>query len=135
MHMFVFDKFFDWLINNFLQYFSRWKQSIENRPGQFTPLDKSKMFISWQRHESLQITCFSIIDLIKFLLNNIVQYVFTERFCQDPLENYFIGIYIAKIIRLCTYLLIQKKKEGEERRNNISRLFGPCFVFSKPPIS
>jgi len=83
------DERFSWLINNFLQYFSRWKQSIENRPGQFTPLDKSKMFISWQTHEALQITCFSIIDLIKFLLNNNVQYVFTERFCQDPLENYF----------------------------------------------
>ena len=28
-------------------------------------------------------------ELVKYLLNQGVPYVLTERFCQDPLENYF----------------------------------------------
>ena len=47
------------------------------------------MFISWQAHEALIITTNSSIDLIKYLLDHQVKYVLTERFCQDPLENYF----------------------------------------------
>ena len=47
------------------------------------------MYISWQTDEAVRITIFSIIDLIKYLLSNGVSYVLTERFCQDPLENYF----------------------------------------------
>ena len=47
------------------------------------------MFISWQTYESLQITTYSIIELVRFLLSKNVRYVFTEKFCQDPLENYF----------------------------------------------
>ena len=34
-------------------------------------------------------TTYSIVDLVKFLLNNGVKYVFTEHFCTDPVENYF----------------------------------------------
>ena len=37
------------------------------------------MFISWQTNEALITTTNS----------SIVKYVLTERFCQDPLENYF----------------------------------------------
>ena len=47
------------------------------------------MFISWQSYEGIQITVHSSIELIKFLLNNNVPYILSERFCQDPLENYF----------------------------------------------
>ena len=47
------------------------------------------MFLSWQTYEGLKITVHSVIELVKFLLNNQVEYVLTERFCQDPLENYF----------------------------------------------
>ena len=83
------DERFSWLLDEFLPYFSKWKKSIEDRPGKFTPADKLRMFISWQTHEALNITTSSIIDIIKYLLNHNVQYVFTERFCQDPLENYF----------------------------------------------
>ena len=64
--------------------------SIENRPGNFTKNAKSNMFLSWQTYEGLiKITVHSIIELVKFLLNHQVEYVLTERFCQDPLENYF----------------------------------------------
>ena len=47
------------------------------------------MFIAWQTYEAVQITTHSVIDLVKYLLQNGVQYVLTERLCQDPLENYF----------------------------------------------
>ena len=47
------------------------------------------MFISWQTYEGIKITTYSSIELIKFLLNAGCPYVLTERFCQDPLENYF----------------------------------------------
>ena len=33
---------FTWLIENFLEYFNTWKESIETRPGKFTATAKSK---------------------------------------------------------------------------------------------
>ena len=42
------DPRFDWLQNVFLKYLSDWKESIEERPGQFTLNAKDGMFISWQ---------------------------------------------------------------------------------------
>ena len=47
------------------------------------------MFISLQTYEGLQITTYSMIEVVKFLLDAGVKYVLTERFCQDDLENYF----------------------------------------------
>jgi len=79
-----------WLVKDFLGYFEGWKESIENRPGKFDKTAQNKMFISQQTHEGLKITVHSIVGCVKFLLqNNICKYVLTERFCQDPLENYF----------------------------------------------
>ena len=85
----VHDERFEWLTNTFLQYFYDWRASIESRPGMFTANDKAKMFISWQTFETLQMTIYSCIGLIKYLLNHEVKYVLSERFCQHPLENYF----------------------------------------------
>ena len=42
-----------------------------------------------QTLEGLKITVYSAIELLKFLIMHKVSYVLTERFCQDPLENYF----------------------------------------------
>ena len=78
-----------WLLNDFLGYFKDWKESIEKRPGQFDNTARGKMFISRQTHEGLKITVHSIVECVKFLLVNGIDYVLTERFCQDPLENYF----------------------------------------------
>ena len=83
------DERLEWLSKTFLKYLSDWTKSIDKRPGQFTPADKSKMFIAWQTYEAVQITTHSVIDLVKYLLQNGVQYVLTERLCQDLLENYF----------------------------------------------
>ena len=66
------------------------------------------MFISWQTFESLQITCHSTVELIKYLLSNNVKYVLSERFSQDPLENYF-G---------------RQRSMGSRRDNPNARVFG-----------
>ena len=47
------------------------------------------MFIPPQTNEGLKISMHSVIELKKFLIIHKVSYVLTERFCQDPLENYF----------------------------------------------
>ena len=47
------------------------------------------MFLSSQTYEGVKITVHSVIELVKFLIIHKVSYVLTERFCQDPLENYF----------------------------------------------
>lgn len=83
------DQRFTWLIDTFLKYFSDWEECIADRPGQFSDNAKAKMFISWQTYEGVKITVHSIIDVVKYLLSKGVPYVLTERFCQDPLENYF----------------------------------------------
>ena len=47
------------------------------------------MFLSWQTYEGLQVTVHSFKEVCKYLLENGVTYVLSERFCQGDLENYF----------------------------------------------
>ena len=47
------------------------------------------MFISRQTHEGIQITAHSLIEATKFLLSEGVEFVLSERFCQDPVEEFF----------------------------------------------
>ena len=47
------------------------------------------MFISKQTYAGFKITINSIIKAVQFLLQHEVSCVLMERFCQDPLENYF----------------------------------------------
>ena len=50
---------FVWL-DEFLNYFEVWKDSIEERnDANYSDNAKSKMFVSWQSYEGLQITVFS----------------------------------------------------------------------------
>ena len=83
------DKRFEWLLNTFLQYFHDWKKAVETRPGEFLATARAKMFISQQTCEGLQITGHSTVQTVKFLLSEGVDSVLTERFQQDPLEEYF----------------------------------------------
>lgn len=79
---------FQWLAG-FLEYLRKRKDSTEQRPGNFTQNARSKMFISWQTYEGFQITVNAVIDICKFLLQEGIEYVLTEPFCQDPAEEYF----------------------------------------------
>ena len=83
------DERFTWLKDEFLVYFEQWLLSIKTRPGNFSQKERNNMFISQQSYEGILITVNSLIEVIQFLLNNNVPYVLTERFSQDPLENYF----------------------------------------------
>ena len=83
------DERFDWLENNLLPYFDNWKCNIETRNGNFSKTAQAKMFISKQTHEGIQITVNAMIECIKFLLKEGMEYILTERFCQDPVEEYF----------------------------------------------
>ena len=83
------DERFNWLTDVFLKYLSNWKKSIDNREGSFQNSARAGVFISHQTYEGLQITCLSMIEKTKYLLESGVAYVLTERFCQDVSENYF----------------------------------------------
>ena len=83
------DPWFSWLKNQFLKYFEDWLGSLEERTGVYTKFEEQKMFISSQTYKGLKITVHSVIELVKFLITDKVLYLLTERFCQDPLENYF----------------------------------------------
>ena len=74
----------------FLNYFDDWLKSIQDRPGDYDKTARNKMFIPSHTYEGIKITVHSIVGCVEFLLDNqICRSVLTERFCQDPLENYF----------------------------------------------
>lgn len=73
----------------FLNYLNNWKESTDNRPGNFEQNARNRMFISWQTYEGFKITVYSVIEVTKFLLGEGMEFVLTERFCQDTVEEYF----------------------------------------------
>ena len=80
---------FEWL-DSFLLYFKKWKESIDNRNDRnYTANAKANMFNSLQTYEGIQITIHLFKEGCRFLLENGVPYILSERFCQDDLENYF----------------------------------------------
>ena len=46
-------------------------------------------FWSQQTYKGLKITVSSLIDVVKFLISEGMEFVLSERFCQDLLEEYF----------------------------------------------
>ena len=86
-----YDQRLEWLKCTFLGYFSDWNHNIEMREG-FTRREKEKMLISAQTYEGLRITVLSIVEIIPFLLENGFDFVLTEIFNQDCLEQSF-GTY------------------------------------------
>ncbi|CAB4007562.1 Hypothetical predicted protein [Paramuricea clavata] len=83
------DERFDWLQNVFLEYLTNWKSSTESREGAFTDDDRGRMFLSIQTFKGLTMTVKSAIAITKFLLSEGFEFVLTERFCQDDVEEYF----------------------------------------------
>ena len=72
------DERFSWLKDVFLNYLKTWKQSTVTREGDYSVDDRGKMFLSLQTYSDIQ-----------FLLPEGFQYVLSERFMQDVLEDYF----------------------------------------------
>ena len=61
------DRRFHWLETTFLGYLRDWLQSTKDRPGDFTANARSKMFLSWQTYEGLQVTVHSVIEATRFV--------------------------------------------------------------------
>ena len=80
---------FSWLRNVFLKSFQNWLNSVQQRQRNFSKDADQQMFMSWQTYEGLKISVNSIIEATQFPLWHHVKYVLTERFCKDPLENWF----------------------------------------------
>ncbi|XP_069106990.1 uncharacterized protein [Argopecten irradians] len=83
------DERLTWLLEDFLNYFEEWKQSIERRPGDFTAAQKQEMQLSYQTLNGLRITANSIVSCVRFMLRNGAKFVLTHAFNQDPLEQLF----------------------------------------------
>ena len=83
------DERFSWLKKVFLNYLETWKQSTMIREGNYTADGRAKMFLSLQTYKGLKISVYSHIESIQFLLSAGFQYVLSERFMQDVLEDYF----------------------------------------------
>ena len=100
-----------WLEGEFLKYLGDWKASVDSRPG-FTAAQKALMCISKETIEGLHITgesyigvfgtltmrctfCSAVksfVEVVRYLTTLPEakgQYVLSECFSQDPLENYF----------------------------------------------
>ena len=83
------DSRFDWLQNTFIAYLNAWYKGTQERPGSFDADARARMFISQQTYRGLKITVSSIVQVVQFLLSEGMEYVLSERFCQDLLEEYF----------------------------------------------
>ena len=83
------DERFVWLKDVFLKYLENWRQSTMAREGEYSTDDRGKMFISIQTYKGLKISINAHIEAIQFLLGEGFEYVLSERFMQDVLEDYF----------------------------------------------
>ena len=80
---------FLWLKEVFLKYLTDWQSATQNRPGKYSKQARAKMYISRQTFEGFKISVNSVVEVTKFLLGEGFEFVLTERFCQDLLEEYF----------------------------------------------
>ena len=80
---------FVWLKDVFIKYLNDWKESTLSRDGSFTKENRNMMFLSSQTYEGFVITANAMIEVTQFLLSEGFEFVLTERFCQDLLEEYF----------------------------------------------
>jgi hypothetical protein len=80
-----------------------WKAAIESREGEYTADERGRMFLSLQTFNGLKMSVRSLIAVTKFLLEQGFEFVLTERFCQDDLEEYF-GYQRAQGRRSATHL-------------------------------
>jgi hypothetical protein len=77
-----------WLKDVFLQYLKNCKESTLSHDGNYSADERQRMFLSPQTYEGLKIAVYSHIDAITFLLAEGFEYVLTERFMQDVIEDY-----------------------------------------------
>lgn len=81
------DEWFNFL-EEILQCFTQWKSSVQQREG-FSQVEKNNMFITHQTFKGMCMTLRSFPEACKYLLTHGVEFVLSNRFCQDPLEKHF----------------------------------------------
>ncbi|XP_071499561.1 uncharacterized protein [Diadema antillarum] len=82
------DSRFEWLTDVFLRYIKDWEQGIADTPN-LSALERERRCISKETREGLRITVASFVACTKELLQEGVEYVLSEKFSQDPIEEYF----------------------------------------------
>ena len=68
-----------------------WQNAVEKRDG-FSKKEKALMLLSNETREGLRITVHSFVTIVRELLQDPKlkgKYLLSERFSQDPLENFF----------------------------------------------
>ena len=83
------DERFKWLEDTFIKYLEDWKAAVNSKEGQYNPDEKGRMFLSLQTFQGLKMSVSSLIGVVKYLLEQGFEFVLTERFCQNDLEEYF----------------------------------------------
>ncbi|VDH96810.1 Hypothetical predicted protein [Mytilus galloprovincialis] len=80
---------FKWLEEDFLKFLTKWEQEGENQ-ADLSKKEKKQLCLSRETLEGLRITVKSFVELGKqlLLLPN-VRFLLSEKFNQDPLEEYF----------------------------------------------
>ena len=78
-----------WLVTDFLNYFDEWKHDVENRVGDYSRRDISKMQLSYQTLQGFIISSKSIVACVRYLLDSGADFVLTRAFNQDKIEQYF----------------------------------------------
>lgn len=76
-------------LQDFLRFLEEWRQSVSERPGSFTQSERQKMFLTHQTYKGLVMTVKSFTEVARFLLENGVSFLLSNKFCQDPLEEHF----------------------------------------------
>ena len=80
-----------WLEDAFLGYLDAWKVAVSERTG-YTKAEKALMMFSHETQVGLRMTVLSFVAVVKELLQHPElqgHYLLSERFSQDPLENFF----------------------------------------------
>lgn len=80
---------FQYLLQDFLWYFSDWEERVGNRAENFTKSQRHCMMLSTQTVKGIKISVNSIVESTKFLLAEGAKFVLTNQFNQDPLEEHF----------------------------------------------
>ena len=76
-------------LGEFLKYLEQWKISVQTRPGNVTASEGANMFLTPQTYKGLVMTIKSFSEAARYLLDNGVECVLSNFFCQDPLEAHF----------------------------------------------
>ncbi|XP_065657923.1 uncharacterized protein LOC136082472 isoform X1 [Hydra vulgaris] len=83
------DKRFEWLNKTFLKFLNEWEQASQNVKN-LSIKEKAKLCLSKQTLEGFRITVHSFTELGSALLQEEgVEYLLSEKFSQDPIEEYF----------------------------------------------